>query len=68
MEEISHRIHDAAKKGSIEDVARLLKVIQGSMWVELGMSRLRVCSVRLRVSPPVARLIKTNHHRTTPSW
>ena len=25
MEEISHRIHDAAKKGSIEDVARLLK-------------------------------------------
>lgn len=25
MEEISHRIHDATKKGSIEDVARLLK-------------------------------------------
>lgn len=35
MEEISHRIHDAAKKGSIEDVARLLKVREGSIWVEM---------------------------------
>lgn len=25
MEEISHRVHDAAKKGSIEGVATLLK-------------------------------------------
>jgi hypothetical protein len=33
MEEISHRIHDAAKKGSIEDVARLLKV---NMGVDVG--------------------------------
>lgn len=26
MEDISHRIHDAVKKGSIDDVTRLLKV------------------------------------------